>query len=50
MASKVMAFGADDDGGGVDAGLFSFNPPAFGIKGLGRVCGEGAINSEELTA
>ena len=50
MASKVMALGADDDGGGVDASLFPFNPPAFCCEGLSRVCGEGAINGEELTA
>ena len=50
MASKVMALGADDDGGGVDASLFAFNPPAFCCEGVSRVCGEGAINGEELTA
>ena len=47
---KVMALGAEDDGGGIDAGLFSFNPPAFSGESCGRVCGEGAINGEELTA
>jgi len=47
---KVMALGADDDGEGVDASLFSFKPPAFGCEGAGRVCGEGAIDGEELTA
>lgn len=47
---KVMALGADEDGECVDASLFSFKPPAFCGKGAGRVCGEGAIRSEELTA
>lgn len=50
MTLKVMALGADDDGGSVDAGLFAFNPPAFCSEGEGMICGEGAINGEELTA
>lgn len=45
-----MALGADEDGGGVDAGLFSLKPPAFSGESAGRVCGEGAIRGEELTA
>jgi hypothetical protein len=50
ITSKVMALGAEDDGGGVDASLFAFDVPAFCSEGAGRVCGEGAINGEELTA
>lgn len=50
MASKVTALGADDDGGGVDASLFALDVPAFCCEGVSRVCGEGAINGELLTA
>lgn len=47
---KVMALGADEDGSGVDASLFALQPPALSCECAGRVCGEGAIRREELTA
>ena len=50
ITSKVMALGAEDDGGGIDALLLSFDVPALCCEGVSRVCGEGAINGEELTA
>ena len=50
MTLKVMALGAEDDGGGIDASLFAFKPPSLSGECASRVCGEGAIRCEELTA
>lgn len=48
--SLRLPLGAEDDGGGIDASLFAFKPPSLSGECASRVCGEGAIRCEELTA